>query len=210
VPAGIQAGVDQYADLYADAKKWYEKGWCDYFTPQLYWKITQAPQSFPVLLNWWNAPEQNKTGRHLWPGLYTSRILPEVTNWEPQEIVDQIGLVRDAVKHPGHVHFSMKPLMQNTKGVNGALGKLYPRPALVPSSPWLGEGKPRVTQTSIQNRIARWTTTPDSKLVAVKRTNDREWRITSDRSIPLGNGQKATVVPISRTGIVGSPMTIGN
>jgi uncharacterized lipoprotein YddW (UPF0748 family) len=48
-PPGI-AGLDQYAELYADAKLWLNKGWVDYWTPQLYWPIKQAPQSYPKLL----------------------------------------------------------------------------------------------------------------------------------------------------------------
>ena len=34
-----QAGVQNYDDLYADILLWTEKGWIDYVTPQLYWKI---------------------------------------------------------------------------------------------------------------------------------------------------------------------------
>ncbi len=31
----------------------WREGWCDYLSPQLYWSIEPAKQSFPVLLNWW-------------------------------------------------------------------------------------------------------------------------------------------------------------
>ena len=44
-PAGI-AGLDQFAELYADAKLWFNEGWVDYFSPQLYWPIAQEKQSF--------------------------------------------------------------------------------------------------------------------------------------------------------------------
>src|SRR6202011_3059158 len=70
-PPQIQ-GLDQYAMLYADAKKWLNNGWLDYFTSQLYWPIAQVPQSYPVLLKWW--VEQNTAGRNLWPGNFTSRV----------------------------------------------------------------------------------------------------------------------------------------
>jgi uncharacterized lipoprotein YddW (UPF0748 family) len=46
-PESIE-GMDQYDKLYADAKLWLNKGWIDYFTPQLYWKINPIPQSFPL------------------------------------------------------------------------------------------------------------------------------------------------------------------
>ena len=56
-------GMDQYDKLYADAKLWLNKGWIDYFMPQLYWQINNVPLSFPVLLGWWES--ENTKGRHL-------------------------------------------------------------------------------------------------------------------------------------------------
>src|SRR5690606_14500409 len=52
VPSGIKAGIDQYNDLYADAKLWLNQGWCDYYTPQLYWPIDQEAQSYTKLFEW--------------------------------------------------------------------------------------------------------------------------------------------------------------
>ena len=45
-PEGV-VGFDQYDQLYADAKLWLNKGWIDYFSPQLYWPINRIPLSFP-------------------------------------------------------------------------------------------------------------------------------------------------------------------
>ncbi|MCW5942166.1 MAG: family 10 glycosylhydrolase [Fimbriimonadaceae bacterium] len=141
IPKGIQAGVDQYEGLYADALKWFREGWCDYFTPQLYWPINQKPQSYPVLLNWW--VEQNAMGRHLWPGNYSSRLDPKGGNWPLGELTQQIVLTRQAVKDPGNVHFSFKTFLKNWKGARQALAKdQYAVPALVPASPWLGDKAP--------------------------------------------------------------------
>ena len=64
-------GFDQYDQLYADAKLWLNKGWIDYFSPQLYWPINRIPLSFPVLLGWW--ANENKKNRHLWPGISVGR-----------------------------------------------------------------------------------------------------------------------------------------
>jgi len=58
-------GFNQYESLYADAKLWLNEGWCDYFTPQLYWKITATSQPYPNLLDWWIG--ENLRGRHIWP-----------------------------------------------------------------------------------------------------------------------------------------------
>ncbi|MCZ2342301.1 MAG: family 10 glycosylhydrolase [Bacteroidales bacterium] len=134
MPKGI-TGFDQYATLYADAKLWLNEGWVDYFTPQLYWPIAQEKQSFPKLLHWWIG--ENKKGRHLWPGLYTSRVTGNPKGWPAREVVDQIELVRNAEGSTGVIHFSMKALLHNTGGVADAVKKLYREPAEVPDSPWL-------------------------------------------------------------------------
>ena len=141
-PETIKAGIDQYDELYADALKWYREGWCDYYTPQLYWPIAQTAQSFPVLLNWW--AENNPKGIHLWPGQFTSRTDPKGGNWKATEVTDQIALVRKHSGATGTVHFSMKALMNDWNGIAGQLKKAYPGPALVPVSPWLKVEKPAV------------------------------------------------------------------
>ena len=148
IPEGIKAGVDQYAELYADCKKWLNEGWCDYLSPQLYWPIAQKPQSYPVLLDWWIS--QNVKGRHIWPGLYTSRVASdEGKTWNLKEVLDQVALTRERPGATGVVHFSMKVFMLNAQGINSALADgLYAHRALVPPSPWLGRGvpsKPKVT-----------------------------------------------------------------
>src|SRR5207253_10209170 len=51
-PAVVK-GFNQYESIYADAKLWLNEGWCDYFTPQLYWKTTAPSQPFEGLLRWW-------------------------------------------------------------------------------------------------------------------------------------------------------------
>jgi uncharacterized lipoprotein YddW (UPF0748 family) len=142
-PAQIK-GFDAYASLYADSRRWLAEGWLDYLSPQLYWKIEQTPQSFPVLLQWWES--QNLKGRHLWPGLYTSRVgktgagtTPTV--WPPEEIVYQIKSTRGIAGASGDLHFSMTALLEDRGGIASALaGGVYADPALVPASPWLEDG----------------------------------------------------------------------
>jgi uncharacterized lipoprotein YddW (UPF0748 family) len=137
-PAGI-AGFDQYAELYADAKLWFNEGWMDYCSPQLYWPIAQEKQSFPKLLDWWAG--ENKKHRHLWPGLYTSRVTGGTKSWPAQEVVDQIEITRKQPAGSGVVHFSMKAFLKNTGGVADAVKKAYSEAALVPESAWPAEGK---------------------------------------------------------------------
>jgi hypothetical protein len=148
IPAGIRAGVDQYAELYADAKKWLNEGWCDYFAPQLYWPIAQKPQSYPVLLKYWL--DENPRNRHLIPGNFTSRTNPADGNWRASEVVNQIKLTRQAGAE-GNIHFSMKSLMRNYNGITDALrGGVYSEPVLLPATPWLDRtapGKPRLAKS---------------------------------------------------------------
>jgi uncharacterized lipoprotein YddW (UPF0748 family) len=104
-PLGI-SGLDQFVELYADARLWLQKGWLDYFTPQLYWKIEAPAQSFPRLLAWWQ--EQNIQNRAIWPGLFTSKIFDK-TPWPVDEITRQIEITRERGAN-GHIHFSAKAL----------------------------------------------------------------------------------------------------
>ena len=140
-------GFDQYNGLYADARLWLNQGWLDYWTPQLYWPTRQIPQSYPVLLGWWK--EENLKGRHLWPGLYTSRIK---TGRGADENLSQIMIARGFVPQaPGHVHFSMKALQQSYAGIADSLKQgPYRRQALVPPTPWLGDKNPAAPQVTTE------------------------------------------------------------
>ncbi|MEX2169289.1 MAG: family 10 glycosylhydrolase [Pirellulales bacterium] len=152
-PETIQ-GFDQYGKLYADARKWLNEGWVDYFTPQLYWPIDQKPQSYPVLLEWWRG--ENKQNRHLWPGNYTSRVAgADGKKWTADEIVNQIEITRKQVKEPGNIHFSMKALMRDADGLSTLLRDgVYAEPALVPAVPWLAgdEPSPEIPEATLRSR----------------------------------------------------------
>ena len=69
-PAGVP-GFDPYEHLYADTELWLKNGWCDYLTPQLYWKI-DSPQPFQTMVKFW--VDANPLHRNLWPGLFTSKV----------------------------------------------------------------------------------------------------------------------------------------
>jgi uncharacterized lipoprotein YddW (UPF0748 family) len=132
-PEGV-VGFDQYAELYADAKLWLENGWVDYFTPQLYWAIDSKGQPYKELLKWW--VEQNKQGRNIWPGNYTSK-------YSVEEIINQVKATREQKGATGNVHFSMKPFLEDRDGINGKMKEaVYAEPALVPASPWLDNKAP--------------------------------------------------------------------
>jgi uncharacterized lipoprotein YddW (UPF0748 family) len=108
-PPGTR-GFDAYAQLYADARTWIREGWVDYLTPQLYYRIDQFGYSYSEMLRWWI--EQNHEDRHVWPGLYTSRVwMRGDRHWSDRQILGQIYTARSHPGATGQVHFSMKALM---------------------------------------------------------------------------------------------------
>ena len=131
VPATTEAQLDAYGQLYADARKWLQEGWCDYLSPQLYWSIAPAKQSFPVLLDWWRS--QSTSVRPVWPGIAVDRIGP---TRPATEIERQIELARQNTPSgtsPGHIHWSMKSLLRNRGGISDLLGRgVYREKAAVP------------------------------------------------------------------------------
>lgn len=144
-PRGI-GGFDAYAQLYADARKWLENGWVDYFTPQLYWPIARPDVSYPILLGWW--VERNLLDRHIWPGNFTSR-------WTPDEVIGQIMVTRGMPGATGNVHFSMRSLMAGADSlVEKLTGLAYGERALVPASPWMRAGAPDAPTVALRSTAA--------------------------------------------------------
>jgi uncharacterized lipoprotein YddW (UPF0748 family) len=129
-------GMDAYAKIYADSRKWLANGWLDYFSPELYWSIEPQEQSFPVLLKWW--AEQNARGRHLWPGIATFR----AEGWKPDEIPRQIRIARKQSGVTGCIFYSMNSLMKNAALAEVLQRDINPQSALVPATPWLDSVPP--------------------------------------------------------------------
>jgi uncharacterized lipoprotein YddW (UPF0748 family) len=141
-PPQITTSFDQYAMLYADARKWLREGWADYYVPQLYWPIARTGQSYPVLLDWWAG--ENVMGRHLWPGNFTSRTFEgDPTPWTANEVIGQIYVTRGRLRDPGNIHFSMKAFVLNRDSLSERLVReAYRDGALPPETPWLSRGRP--------------------------------------------------------------------
>ncbi len=145
-PPGVKTTFDQYGVLYADCLKWLQEGWLDYFTPQLYWKL-DSDQPYRLLLDYWMA--KNTKQRHLWPGNFSGKLLATDGNWPTTELVGQIEYTRKAGAM-GNVFFSMKTFTQDFKGINKVLQQgVYKQKAIVPSSPWLGTGRPEAPTCSL-------------------------------------------------------------
>ncbi len=151
-PSSITTGLDAYATLFADSRKWFVNGWVDYYSPQLYRRIDED-RSYGILLKWW--AEQNVQHRHLWPGLYTSGVRTgNATEWRSSEIVGQVLATRDFSGVTGNVHFSMEAFLTNRDSVGTALHRaLYAAPALVPASPWMMSGAPEAPLIAVRRTL---------------------------------------------------------
>lgn len=173
-PEGI-SGLDQYEELYADAKLWLNKGWIDYFTPQLYWPTKKMGQSFPVLLGWWES--ENVVGRHLWPGINLGL---EDTEENKGEIASQVLISRGILRNnPGTVHWNIGPLMKNKELSLSLKNGPYHRNALVPASPWLEEETPGIPEFKVNNNEEfiqlAWIPGKDFRSVVYYQYEDAAW-----------------------------------
>jgi uncharacterized lipoprotein YddW (UPF0748 family) len=139
-------GFDQYEQLYADAKLWLNKGWLDYLAPQLYWKISRIPQSFPVLLGWWQS--ENTLQRHLWPGISVGR---DTAIRTVEETLNQIMISRGMLpESKGVIHWSISSDIKNSRLSDALLESVYKNNALVPSSPWLDNQPPSAPEVKVE------------------------------------------------------------
>ena len=201
-------GYDAHAKLYADARKWLQLGWADYFAPQLYWASDARDQSYPVLLGWW--AEQNDKHRHLWPGLNAAEAGGKLKH---DEIARQIELTRKQSGAGGNILYSFHWLMDNRTLAN-SLAAEYSQTALVPASPWLGSTPPAAPSVKVGSGRpvqVRWS--PGKGEVArswVLQYQTRSgWQTEilpanqRTRSFPDGDPQTIAVTAVSRTGVAG-------
>lgn len=131
-PQGV-VGSSQYDELYADAKLWLNKGWVDYFSPQLYWPVESKGQPFEPLLSWWKS--ENILNRHLWPGLNTVEVR---ASDRPTEIKNQIEISRQVLGNDaGEIHWSIAGLTKNANMLPALKNGPYKEKALVPRTLWL-------------------------------------------------------------------------
>ena len=215
VPEGTTASLNAYEDLGCDARKWLENGWCDYMAPQLYWSINGS-QSFPLLLDWW----RKQGARPVWPGIATARILSkEDPGRKATEILQQIELSRRSMpQQSGHIHWSVKALMENRGGINDGLKARYATPALPPAMPWLSRSVPMAPQVTAthdgKNIHLRWRSA-DAKAhkIAVQVRRGNVWQTL--RTAPMSAGgmilplaDAVAITAVDRYGQASSPAVL--
>jgi uncharacterized lipoprotein YddW (UPF0748 family) len=216
VPEGIEAGVDAYEHLAADARKWLTNGWVDYMAPQLYWRISPRKQSYPVLLEWWRA----QGSRPVWPGIATTRIQSSEDPGRPaSEIINQIDLSRKIGKnYAGHLHWSVKGLMKNQGGICTALQQVYTQPVAVPPMPWISKAIPAQTAATAsisgENTTIRWSPPQGVSKIAIQARNSGTWRTVAivpagSTSVSLPRAEAFAVSSLDRYGNVSKPKVLG-
>ena len=158
-PASV-AGLDAYATLYADSRKWLQQGWVDYLAPQLYWAIAAPQQSYPALLDWWIS--QNSAGRHVWPGLAAYKVADGTASaFSPSEIAAQVTVTHSRAGATGHILYNTNTTLKKSSGaVAASLAPLYALRALVPASPWLDAIAPAAPSLLVAGRTVAITPGP--------------------------------------------------
>jgi uncharacterized lipoprotein YddW (UPF0748 family) len=135
--SATKAGNTNYDNLYADVINWQRKGWTDYLIPQLYWEIGHPTVDFITLANWWG---ERSFGRHVYVGhaLY-KKAEGATAPWKnPDELPEQLTIVRRNASIDGSAYFRMKHLEMNPLGFTQKLeNDFYPQLALLPPMPWV-------------------------------------------------------------------------
>ena len=203
-PAGI-TGLDAYSEIYADSRRWLREGWMDYMAPQLYWALAGEQSRFRVLDAWWH--RENVKGRHVWPGINTTRVVASRSSWPASEIYAQVSALRrgradaeasggDATgSHdtPGHVHFRLGAICGGAAAFGSIAGAmheaLYREPAIVPAAPWLDArvpAPPTVTALGVTGMlsVAAGDDTPVSWWLVQWRDADGLWTSRLRRTEP--------------------------
>ena len=199
-PSGVN-GLDAYAAIYADSRKWLREGWVDYLAPQLYWAIAAPQQSFPALLDWWLG--ENVRGRHVWPGLAAYRVGDGTSSaFTSTEIASQISLTRQRPAGTGHLLYNTtSTLTRNGGAVAASLSSaLYRDRAIPPAATWLDATSPApptiavagatMTITPVTGETPRWW------VVRSRSTASWSSRVVfgADRSITLASGTSRVIV----------------
>jgi uncharacterized lipoprotein YddW (UPF0748 family) len=145
-------GLDAYASIFADSRKWLREGWVDYFVPQLYWSIDAPQQSFPALLDWWIG--ENTAHRHLWPGLAAYRVQSGDAGFSLAEIPAQLRIIRERLAEPGEILYNTRSTIGRLDAtLRAAIERdLYAATAIVPAFRWLDSVAPATPRLSVAGR----------------------------------------------------------
>lgn len=130
-------GLPSYDAIYADSRKWMEKGWIDYIVPQIYWSQNNKAANYDTLTEWWS---KNSFNRHLYIGHAPYKIDNDQKDesWKNySEIPNQIRRNRDIENIYGSVYFSSRVLKANKGNLADSIKQqFYKNIAFTPPMKW--------------------------------------------------------------------------
>lgn len=121
-------GWNARATVFQEAQKWLDEGIMDILFPMMYFS---GNNFYPFMLDW----QENRSGRHIAPGLGVYRLLAGEGNWPLHEVTRQLFTSR-AAGVAGTAVFRVEHLLQNNKGVADFFKAFNSRPALIPAMTW--------------------------------------------------------------------------
>ena len=141
-----KAGQTNYDDLYADILLWLKEKWVDYVAPQLYLEIGHDKIDYAKMLEWWS---KNSYGRNLYIGLGIYRSGSNAAWRNPNELPNQIKLLRQYPNVQGGIYFSSKSFNNNPNGWSDSLrNNYYKLQAATPQMDWLPRNPNQKNSTS--------------------------------------------------------------
>ncbi len=152
-----RAGVSNYDDLYADILLWLKKGWIDYVAPQLYWEIGHRLCDYNTLVDWWG---KNNYGKQVYVGhaMYKGLEKPNAAWSNPDELPDEIKVLRSNPNLNGSIFFSSKSILKNPNGWADSLkNNYYKYPALIPPMHWVDTVAPKAPVITGFNQVVKGT-----------------------------------------------------
>ena len=132
-----RAGQTNYDDLYADILLWLKNGWIDYVAPQLYLEIGHSAVPYEKIIDWWS---KHSYGKHIYigHGIYRATGGRGAAWKNPDELPNQIKILRQYPNVHGSIYFSSKSFNNNPNGWNDSLrNNYYSTRAIIPKMSWL-------------------------------------------------------------------------
>ena len=144
-------GWNAYHTVHQEAQEWMRRGIVDAVFPMIYYTDNHF---YPFVCDW----GEHAYGRHVVAGIGTYQLHEEEKDWDLEEVVRQLHIVRSHPQVAGAAQFRSLFVTNNVKGVYDLLKAQYPYPALVPPMPWL-EGTPPATPQGLQGEQSKYTLT---------------------------------------------------
>ena len=144
-------GWNAYHTVHQEAQEWMRRGIVDAVFPMIYYTDNHF---YPFVCDW----GEHTYGRHVVAGIGTYQLHEEEKDWDLEEVVRQLHIVRSHPHVAGAAQFRSLFVTDNVKGVYDLLKAQYPYPALVPPMPWL-EGTPPATPQGLQGEQGKYTLT---------------------------------------------------